>query len=93
MTEPSAAIVALRDLVNGLAILTASKRHGTETQAQEAQKLVDMLTSKAWSVLHEHDHTRAEPDGNYPPSFLDQATIIDPRMDPRRHPFLNGGKL
>ena len=65
MREPSAAIVALRELVNILAHKAAADRHGTPEQAAESQKCVDHVISKAWSVLHEYDYTSAAPPDNY----------------------------
>lgn len=58
--EPSSSVVALRSLLESIAIHVAACRHGTPDQAEEAQKAVDHALSKAWSVLHEHDHTKAE---------------------------------
>lgn len=65
MTEPSAAIVALKELLSSLALKAAADRHGSIEQAADAQKQVEYQVSRAYSVLHEHDHTRAEPAGNY----------------------------
>jgi len=72
MSEPSAAIVALRALLSAIAMKSAADRHGTITQASEAQKRVDLAASDAWSVLHEHDHARPST-GNYQTDSLRNA--------------------
>ncbi len=64
--EQSASTLALRNLLQALAINAAAARHGTAEQAIETHKAVDAETSKAWSVLHEIDHTKAEsPEKNF----------------------------